>query len=91
MNEFIVDGVSGILVDHYDLSTEEYQGMAPYFKSVARVGVDHICAAVSRVLNLSIEERRQIGQNARRNYLHDKNEMIKNIEELRNEITKKKI
>ncbi|KAJ3130006.1 hypothetical protein HK100_008308 [Physocladia obscura] len=91
MNEFVEDGISGILVDHYDLTTESYQGMAPYFKSVAPVGEDHICSAVSRVLKLTIEERRQIGQNARKNYLHDKNEMIKNIEELRNEITKKTI
>ncbi|KAJ3112572.1 hypothetical protein HK100_002283 [Physocladia obscura] len=86
MNEFIQDGVSGFLVGHREPSTEPYQGMAPYFKSVATVDTEHVCLVVSKVLKLTIDERKLIGQNARYAYIQDKNFMINNIEELRKQI-----
>ncbi|KAJ3123440.1 hypothetical protein HK100_011598 [Physocladia obscura] len=90
MNEFVEEGISGVLVDHREPSYEPYQGMRHYFKSVARVDADHICAAVEKVLALEVEQRKAIGKVARMNYLIDTELMIENIKILRDSVDLKK-
>ncbi|KAJ3126874.1 hypothetical protein HK100_010034 [Physocladia obscura] len=79
MNEFIVDNVTGILVQHDPPFFEGYQGMAPYFKSVANVRKDHICTGVSRVLAMDTDARKFMGKKARAAYEFDTNVMASNL------------
>ncbi|KAI9321999.1 hypothetical protein BDR26DRAFT_883405 [Obelidium mucronatum] len=84
MNEFIVDGKSGILFNHSKPLAEPYQAMAPYFVSPVKLEPSHICQAVKRVLKLSIAERKRMGEKARLDYERDNELMKQNIKRLIN-------
>ncbi|KAI9347218.1 hypothetical protein BDR26DRAFT_68781 [Obelidium mucronatum] len=83
MNEFVDDGVSGVLVQHNEPYPEEYQAMAPYFISPVRVSAGNICDGVKRILSITMEERRQMGLKARKRYESDDALMISNFEMLK--------
>ncbi|ORY30675.1 hypothetical protein BCR33DRAFT_841603 [Rhizoclosmatium globosum] len=85
MNEFVEDGISGILMNHEPPYPESHQGLQQYFVSPVRVATDSICAAVEKVLKMSLDERRQMGIRAREAYERDTNEMITNLTELESE------
>ncbi|KAJ3009544.1 UNVERIFIED_CONTAM: hypothetical protein HDU68_002623 [Siphonaria sp. JEL0065] len=79
MNEFVEDGVSGILVNHLKPKAELNQAMADYFVSPVKLNPEHICGAMERVMKLSIKERKAMGMKARRLYEKDNELMIRNI------------
>ncbi|KAJ3377060.1 hypothetical protein HDU84_009115 [Entophlyctis sp. JEL0112] len=85
MNELVTDNFTGILIDHEDPVAEIYQGFSPYFISPVRISSEHICVAVERVFEISLERRREMGRQARASYETDTKIMIKNIDEIRNE------
>ncbi|ORY28406.1 hypothetical protein BCR33DRAFT_725103 [Rhizoclosmatium globosum] len=81
MNEFVQDGVSGVLVP-YSAERPETQILAPYFKGIVQVTSESICESVARVLRMSIQVRRELGAQARRRYELDRIEMKRNILEV---------
>ncbi|KAJ3008018.1 UNVERIFIED_CONTAM: hypothetical protein HDU68_003264, partial [Siphonaria sp. JEL0065] len=85
MNEFVVDGVSGILVDHNPPVAEAYQGMQDYFISPANVEKEHVCAGIEKVLNISIAKRKEMGRKGREMYDAETKLMVSNIKKLRKE------
>ncbi|KAJ3074184.1 hypothetical protein HDU98_011936 [Podochytrium sp. JEL0797] len=82
MNEFVQDGESGILVNHYEPVAEEYQALAEYFVSPVGVSSWHVCAAIERVLQIDENERRAMGRLARLRYEDDDARMQRNIQSL---------
>ncbi|KAI8617502.1 hypothetical protein BC830DRAFT_1113287 [Chytriomyces sp. MP71] len=90
MNEFVEDGVDGLLIPGDSRAgaqqPEGYQGMAPYFVSPMHVPAENICQAVKRVLNMTLEERAEMGARSRLRYERDTDLMVKNLKELRAEI-----
>ncbi|KAJ3008017.1 UNVERIFIED_CONTAM: hypothetical protein HDU68_003263 [Siphonaria sp. JEL0065] len=86
MNEFVVDAVSGILLNHDTPSPEEYQLLAPYFVSPVHVEPKHICDAVARVLKeYDVEKRREMGRRARLAFEYDTYVMKTNMAQLKDE------
>ncbi|KAJ3281722.1 hypothetical protein HDU79_010536 [Rhizoclosmatium sp. JEL0117] len=82
MNEFVEDGITGILVDHKEPKPEEYQGMAEYFVSPAGVSIENVCDGIKRVMKLTKSERGAMGKKARKRYDEDTDLMASNIREL---------
>ncbi|KAJ3075577.1 hypothetical protein HDU98_007687 [Podochytrium sp. JEL0797] len=73
MNELVVDGESGVLIGHKPPVAEDYQlFQEPYFVSPVHVSSDAICAAVEKVIALSLEERQALGAKAREAYEYDR-------------------
>ncbi|KAJ3062435.1 hypothetical protein HDU99_005215, partial [Rhizoclosmatium hyalinum] len=81
MNEMVVDGESGILIDYDPLPGEEYQLMQDHFVSPVRVTSEYICSAIEKVLKMPLEERKRMGRKAREGYDYDKVVMEGNMEE----------
>ncbi|KAJ3070507.1 hypothetical protein HDU98_006498 [Podochytrium sp. JEL0797] len=78
MNEFVVDGVSGILIGHEPPVPESHQGMQPYFISPVKVNE-------TGVMKTSIKDRKEMGRKARLGYEEDTRVMISNMDKLRKE------
>ncbi|KAJ3099299.1 hypothetical protein HK100_004913 [Physocladia obscura] len=69
MNEFVVDGYSGVLIEPSAvLKVEPYQGLGDYFVSPVDITPGDVCTAVKRVLGMGVGERREFGRRARMQY-----------------------
>ncbi|KAJ3076764.1 TEL2-interacting protein 1 [Podochytrium sp. JEL0797] len=80
MNEFVLDNESGILVDHLTPREESYRMIEPFFHPTVDVMPFHVCEGVKRVMGMSVEARREMGQRAREGYERDTREMERNME-----------
>ncbi|KAJ3238862.1 hypothetical protein HDU81_007062 [Chytriomyces hyalinus] len=85
MQEFVDDGVSGILVDHEGSAPEGYQLMGNYETVAVGVGWENVCGAVEKVLKMTLEERAAMGMLARKRYEEDSEVMINNLIALKQE------
>ncbi|KAJ3288726.1 hypothetical protein HDU79_004616 [Rhizoclosmatium sp. JEL0117] len=82
MNEFVDDGVSGILLKSSKVAAEGYQALSPYFISPVHVSSGSICDGIKRVMKMSLEERRRMGKLARERYESDDVLVSENIKKL---------
>ncbi|KAJ3026391.1 UNVERIFIED_CONTAM: hypothetical protein HDU68_005720 [Siphonaria sp. JEL0065] len=82
MEEFVEDGVSGVLIEHERPWPEPHQALQKYFISPVRVSSDDICRAVEKVMALDLETRKEIGRHARLAYEKDTEILKENMKEL---------
>ncbi|KAJ3070504.1 hypothetical protein HDU98_006495 [Podochytrium sp. JEL0797] len=82
MNEFVQDGINGILIDHDAPIPESHQGMAAYFVSPASASPQHICSGIERVLKLDLPTRAEMGRNSRAAYESDTRFMERKMKEV---------
>jgi hypothetical protein len=83
MNEFITDGVSGILVYSQNPAVyEDYQLVGDVVRPVKPLSPDDICNTVERVLATPMELRRKMGVEARKRYEEDTKYMVQRIREV---------
>ncbi|KAJ3405978.1 hypothetical protein CcCBS67573_g02236 [Chytriomyces confervae] len=85
MQEFVEDGVSGILVDHKGSAPEAYQLLGNYETVGVQVGWENVCDAVEKVLTTTLAARAAMGKLARKRYEDDSEIMIKNLIALKQE------
>ncbi|TPX68968.1 hypothetical protein CcCBS67573_g06995 [Chytriomyces confervae] len=85
MQEFVEDGVSGILVNHKGPAPEDYQLMGDYETVGVNVEWENVCNAVKRVLEMTLEARAEMGRLARLRYEEDSEIMAKNLMHLKKE------
>ncbi|KAJ3240544.1 hypothetical protein HDU81_003428 [Chytriomyces hyalinus] len=79
MQEFVQDGVSGVLANNSGPAPESYQLMGKYETVAVFVSPENVCAAVETVLKMPLEARASMGMRARKRYEHDTALMIKNL------------
>lgn len=82
MNEFVEDGVSGILIQPSKTTNEDYMLLGTVVDVVAKPSSQDICSAIQRVLEIPLEKRARMGQDARRRYEEDTATLVSNMEEL---------
>ncbi|KAI9338221.1 hypothetical protein BDR26DRAFT_919494 [Obelidium mucronatum] len=85
MNEFVEDGVSGILVGHNPPYRETYRLIEPHFLPSVNVKPFHICEGVKRVLEMTEAQRSEMGRKARAAYEEETRLMETNLEALETE------
>ncbi|KAJ3029426.1 UNVERIFIED_CONTAM: hypothetical protein HDU68_012193 [Siphonaria sp. JEL0065] len=81
MNEHVQSDF-GVLVDHDAPFIEQGQLLAPHLVAQAPVKSYHICKAVERALSLSVSERKEMGDLARKHFELDLEAMKDNIAEI---------
>ncbi|KAJ3262191.1 hypothetical protein HDU77_000410 [Chytriomyces hyalinus] len=79
MQEFVQDGVSGVLANNSGSAPESYQLMGKYENVAVFVSPENVCAAVETVLKMPLEARAIMGLRARKRYEEDTALMIKNL------------
>ncbi|KAJ3293681.1 hypothetical protein HDU79_012049 [Rhizoclosmatium sp. JEL0117] len=79
MNEFVKDGVNGILVGHNPPYPEAYRLIEPHFYPSVNVKPFHICEGIKKVLEMSTDDRIEMGRKARQTYEQETREMIENL------------
>ncbi|KAJ3240543.1 hypothetical protein HDU81_003427 [Chytriomyces hyalinus] len=85
MDEFVTDGVSGVLIDHKGAAPEDYQLLIKYATVAVSVSWENICDGVERVTKMSLDARAEMGVRARQRYVQDTALMAKNIKILKRE------
>ncbi|KAJ3230601.1 hypothetical protein HDU81_004407 [Chytriomyces hyalinus] len=85
MQEFVEEGVSGILVNYKGPAPEDYQLMGDYETVGVNVGWENVCDAVEKVLGMTLEARAEMGRLARLRYEEDTGIMAKNLKNLKKE------
>ncbi|TPX78465.1 hypothetical protein CcCBS67573_g00310 [Chytriomyces confervae] len=71
MEEFVKDGVSGVLLDHKGAAREDYQLLIKYATVAVSASWESICDAVEKVMKMPLDARAEMGAQASQMYVQD--------------------